>query len=415
MKADINFTKFAQHAGQIRRVAKNIRIVIAIDSFKGSMSSRKVTECLAKAFSAARPDIEVLSFVMADGGEGTVAALLSGKRPDIRDGNTSEGGTLSGSSFRTVTTTVSGPLVRPVSASFAIDGEGVCIMEISAASGLTLLSPEERNPLLTSTAGTGELITKALDEGCRDFIVGLGGSATNDAGTGMLQSLGFRFLDKEGVPLNACGAALEDIASIDGNGSDPRLAGCHFKLACDVRNPFCGPQGAAFVFAPQKGADAATVQRLDSGMKHFADMILEYTGRDIASIPGAGAAGGLGGAFSAFLDAQMLSGAGLVLDSAGFDGLIKDADLVITGEGKLDSQTFSGKAPSTVLERATRRHIPVIAIAGKVEACKELESAGFKAIYATAEENVPDTVAMTEEYTSGRLEAIASSILRSLA
>ena len=262
------------------------------------MSSRKVTECLAKAFSAARPDIEVLSFVMADGGEGTVAALLSGKRPGVRNDSTSgnssspESGAPSGNSFRTVTSTVSDPLGRPVSASFAIDGEGVCVMEMSAASGLTLLSPEERNPLLTSTCGTGELITKALDEGCRDFIVGLGGSATNDAGTGMLQALGFRFLDKDGKPLNACGAALEDIASIDGDGADPRLADCHFKLACDVRNPFCGPQGAAFVFAPQKGADAATVQRLDAGMRHFADMILEHTGRDITGTPGAGAAGG---------------------------------------------------------------------------------------------------------------------------
>ena len=384
------------------------------------MSSREVAECLARAFTAAREDIVVQCVYVADGGEGSTAALMAGNGSGIWESPSPENGSPSPNNGtpegkpRTVTAAVSDPLGRPVNASFVIDNNGVCIMEMSAASGLTLLAPEERNPLFTSTYGTGELILKALDEGCREFIVGLGGSATNDAGTGMLQALGFRFPGKDGTPLNACGAILEDIASIDSSQADPRLTGCRFRLACDVRNPFCGPQGAAFVFAPQKGADAATVRRLDAGLRHFADIILEYTGRDISDTPGAGAAGGLGGAFSAFLDAQLLSGAGLILDSIGFDGLIKGADLVITGEGKLDSQTFSGKAPSAVLERASRQHIPVIAIAGKVEVCEELESAGFTAIYATAEENVPDAVAMTKEYTSGRLEAIASSILQSL-
>ena len=370
------------------------KIVIASDSFKGSLSSAQIAETLGSAFQTLEPGCITLGVQVADGGEGTVAAVASIKP------------------VKWAEVTVSDPLGRSIRTSYALDEDGCALLEMSAASGLPLLKPEERNPEKTSTFGTGEMILDALDRGCRKFVVGIGGSATNDAGTGMLQALGARFLNAQGEELKACGAALSQIRSIDLSNLDSRLSGCSFSVACDVDNPFCGPQGAAFVFAPQKGADSQMVKSLDRGLENFAQVIESHLGIDIRDIPGAGAAGGLGGAFTAFLKASLKPGVDVVLDSIGFDALIQGADLVITGEGKMDSQTASGKTPLGVLRRASARGIPVIAVAGCVQHCPELDNLGFNEIYATAEPGVPLEKAVTEEYTCARLRQIAAQILQ---
>lgn len=370
------------------------RIVIASDSFKGSLSSAEVAESLGRALTGIDPECSVSCVQVADGGEGTVAAIASLKALEwhkafVRD-----------------------PLGRKITSSFASGDGGTALLEMSAASGLPLLSPEERNPLLTSTCGTGEMILAALDLGCRNFVVGIGGSATNDAGTGMLQSLGAKFLDDRGQELAGCGKNLISISSIDLSGLDLRLKDCTFSVACDVDNPFYGPQGAAFVFGPQKGADEVMVKDLDEGLRHFAEIIRRDIGIDLSNIPGAGAAGGLGGALLAFLGAQLKPGVDVVLDSIGFDSLISGADLIITGEGRLDSQTASGKTPMGVLKRADRQGIPVVAVGGCIKRCPELEALGFKALYATAQEGIPLETAMSREYTTARLSELAGVILK---
>lgn len=370
------------------------KIVIASDSFKGSLSSARVADTLGCAFRTLDPDCSILGVQVADGGEGTVEAIASIKP------------------VKRIEVTVSDPLGRPIRTSYALDEDGCALLEMSAASGLPLLRAEERNPEKASTFGTGEMILDALDRGCRKFVAGIGGSATNDAGTGMLQALGARFLDSEGRELNGCGAALRQIRGIDLSGLDSRLAECSFSVACDVDNPFCGPQGAAFVFAPQKGADSEMVEALDRGLENFAKVIEEQLGTDIRTLPGAGAAGGLGGAFTAFLKASLKPGVDVVLDSIGFDALIQGADLVITGEGKMDSQTASGKTPLGVLRRAQMQGIPVVAVAGCVQHCPSLDSLGFNEIYATAEPGVPLEKAITKEYTCARLRHIAAQILQ---
>jgi glycerate kinase len=245
----------------------------------------------------------------------------------------------------------------------------VAVLETARACGLTLVPEGCRNPLRTSTFGVGQMIADALRHGCRDFVIGLGGSATNDAGIGMLAALGWRFLDRDGAELPPVGALLGAVVTIDDSSVDPALVavgkGIRFTAACDVDTPFCGPEGAAAVFAPQKGADAAAVARLDAGMASFAAVIERYTGVDVRRIPGAGAAGGLGGALRAFLGAELKPGADLVLDAVGFDAFAAGADLVITGEGRLDAQTARGKLPYCVLRRATTLGIPTLALAGQ--------------------------------------------------
>lgn len=370
------------------------KIVIASDSFKGSLSSLEVASFLKQGFAVNCPGCEVLCVEVADGGEGTVEAIAS-----IRP-------------VSWVNAQVADPIGRRIPAKFAICDDGTALLEMSAASGLPLLNPKERNPLVTSTFGTGELIAAALDRGCRKFIVGIGGSATNDAGTGMLSALGVRFLDGNGHRLNGCGQNLEKIESIDLSGLDPRIRECSFEVACDVDNPFCGPRGAAFVFAPQKGAGPQTVERLDKGLGHFAGVIGKDLKKDISAIPGAGAAGGLGGAFIAFLNATLKTGVDVVLDSIGFDDIIDGADLVITGEGKMDFQTASGKTPLGVLRRAQKQGIPTIAVAGLVKHCETLDNLGFRRIYATAQPGIPFETLISKEYTGARLQQIAAQILQ---
>ena len=342
------------------------KIVIASDSFKGSIGSSEVAAAAAQAVSSVFPDCRTVCLEMADGGEGTLEALCN-----------SLGGTI-------IQAMVKDPLGNDILSEYAIvdiPGEGpAAVIEMSKASGLTLVPPELRNPLNTSTFGTGQLISDALDRGCRHFLTGIGGSATNDAGIGMLSALGWRFLDSEGKELPPTGDYLGKICHIDIEGRDPRLDGCTFKTACDVDTPFCGPEGAAFVFAPQKGAGPEQVRILDAGLETFAEVILETTGIDVKNMPGAGAAGGLGGAFKAFLDSKLLPGAEMVLDAIGFDSIAEGADLVITGEGKMDSQTLMGKAPYSVLRRSSKLGVPTVAIAGKVYDADSMRQAGFKEV-----------------------------------
>lgn len=324
-----------------------LRVVIASDSFKGSLTSAEVARSIVSGIRSVIPDCECIELSIADGGEGTVDALmaaLGGSRVNCR---------------------VHDPLMREIRASYAVLGDGhTAVIDTASASGLALLSNGERNPLKTSTFGTGEMIMDALHRGCSHFLVGLGGSATNDGGMGLFSALGYRFLDNAGRTLPGCGESLVNVADIDFSAVHPGLEAASFTVACDVDTPFCGPDGAAYVFSPQKGAGAEDVAMLDRGLANFADVIHQCLGRDIVNVPGSGAAGGLGGGFLAFSNAVLKSGIDMVLDAIGFDSIIDGADLVITGEGRIDSQTFRGKAPYGVMLRARARRIPVYAIGG---------------------------------------------------
>ena len=326
------------------------KVVVASDSFKGCLTSMQVAEGVEAGIRKCCPDCQVVKLAVADGGEGTVDALLE---------------TMGG---RRVSAEVSDPLGRPCMAEYAIlNDEVTAVMEMSSASGLTLLKHEERNPLLTSTYGTGQMIADALDRGCRRFLIGIGGSATNDAGMGMLEALGCRFLDQEGNQLRGCGESMTRVVTIDMSDLRPEVNESEFIVACDVDSPFHGPEGAAYVYGPQKGATPEMLIHLDDGLRNMADLIAREMGIQVADMPGAGAAGGLGGAFKAFLNAGLRRGAEMVLEAIGFDEIIKDADLVITGEGRIDAQTMTGKLPYAVARRAGAQGIPVLAICGAAE------------------------------------------------
>lgn len=369
------------------------RITIAVDSFKGSLSSREVADAFEAGWRERIPNCQVRKVSIADGGEGTVDALVETLNGDY------------------VEARVADPLGRPIVARYGvIDGGTTAVMEMSAASGLPLIAPEERNPLLTSTYGTGEMIAHAMERGCRKFLVGIGGSATNDGGTGMLRALGFRFLDAEGRELVGGGEILERIAQIDSSNARKELGECEFVVACDVTNPLYGPEGAAYVFAPQKGADAAMVERLDQGLRTYARAIERYNGVQVDQIAGAGAAGGLGGGFKALLGARLERGIDMVLNAMQFDLIIAGSDLVITGEGRIDRQTTMGKAPSGVLREATAQGIPTIAIGGAVQVCDELEHSGFAAVLPIVAGPVALDVAMQREVAIANVRRTAAQI-----
>ena len=281
---------------------------------------------------------------------------------------------------------------------------------MATISGLPLIRREQQNPMKTTTFGTGELIKAALEKGCTKFIIGIGGSATNDAGTGMLQALGYRFLDEYGNPLGQGGEILEKIASIDYSQRHPLLENAHFIVACDVRNPFYGPDGAAFVYARQKGADSDMTSQLDKGMRSFAQIIKKQTGKDISQIPGSGAAGGLGGGMLAFLNAELKSGADLLLEFSRFEERISDADLIITGEGSIDWQSLMGKIPGKILQVAQKHHVPVIAISGIANDLDVLKQAGFKGIYTTKPDSMPLEEAMEPGIAKQNLKNTVSYI-----
>jgi glycerate kinase len=370
------------------------KIVIASDSFKGSLTSAEVAGSVERGIRAVFPECDVRRMYIADGGEGTVEALVD---------------TMGG---QRVGCTVSDPLMRPVDAVYGMVGDDEAVLEMSAASGLALVAPGERNPMKTTTRGTGEMIRDALDRGCRGFLVGIGGSATNDAGTGMLQALGFRFLDSAGRELGVGGEILRHIETIDPSAVPSEVLEARFTVACDVTAPFCGPTGAAHVFAPQKGATPRMVEELDAGLAHFAGVIERFNGSDIRDFPGAGAAGGLGGGFKALLGARLVSGIEMVLDATGFREAIADADLIITGEGKLDVQTAMGKAPRGVLEAAKAAGVPVIAIGGALEGAEELVGQGFAAVFPILPAPVSLEKAMERRYAMDNIERTVAQIMR---
>ena len=371
------------------------KIVVASDSFKGSLTSLQVADAVERAVAQVAPSCEVVKVDVADGGEGTMDALrqtLGGQKLYIE---------------------VSDPLGRPIKAPYVILEDGItAVVEMATASGLPLLAPSERNPLKTSTYGTGQLIADALSKGCRKFLVGIGGSATNDAGMGMLEALGYRFLDAQGNALHGCGESLERVVSIDASYVNPALSESEFIVACDVDSPLYGPKGAAYVFSPQKGADPQMVERLDLGLANFAQTVKRYNDKDISEIPGAGAAGGLGGGFVGFLNARLERGVEMVLDAIDFDSLIQGAELVITGEGKVDFQTLTGKTPFGVAKRAHRQNIPVIAIGGGVQISQDdARAAGFADVVQVTPTDMPLEVAMMPEVAS---ENVYNSTLKIL-
>ncbi|KON83818.1 glycerate kinase [Rossellomorea marisflavi] len=324
-----------------------MKIVIAPDSFKESMTALEAAQSIEKGMKAVFPDAEYQLLPMADGGEGTVQSLV-----DATDGTIRE---------RSVT----GPLGETVQAFFGILGNGkTAVIEMAAASGLHLVEPAKRNPLLTTSRGTGELIRAALDEGVSHIIVGIGGSATNDGGVGMMQALGGKFLDEKGEEIGPGGGALSAIKSIDLSLLDSRLDSVKLEVACDVTNPLTGPTGASAIFGPQKGATPEVVRMLDGNLAHLASITIG--GSEVASIAGTGAAGGLGFALLAFLKAELNRGIDIVLKAVNFSDKVKDASLVITGEGRIDGQTIYGKTPIGVAKSAKVYGIPVIGIAGSL-------------------------------------------------
>lgn len=324
-----------------------MKAVIAMDSFKGSLTSMEAGKAAAKGIYKVYPGAEILVKPLADGGEGTVNALVNGM-----DGT-----------FETVR--VTGPLGQPVDAVYGILSENrTAVMEMAQASGITLVKKEKRNPLHTTTYGVGEMIRDAIQKGCRRFLMGIGGSATNDGGIGMLQALGYNILNEKGNPVAPGAAGLKELSFISDTHVIPELKECEFHIACDVTNPLCGETGCSAVFGPQKGATPEMVRDMDLWMKQYASLARKLSPKADASIPGTGAAGGLGFAFLGFTNAVLESGIHIILKAAHMEEAIKDADFVITGEGRLDSQTAMGKAPAGVASLAKKYHKPVIAFSG---------------------------------------------------
>lgn len=326
-----------------------MNVIVAIDSLKGSLSSLQAGAAAKAGILRAIPAAIVSVKPVADGGEGTVTALVSG---------------LSGES---VTIPVTGPLGETVQATYGILPDHTAVIEMAEAAGLPLVPAEKRNPMNTTTYGVGEMILHALDEGCRNFIIGIGGSATNDGGTGMLRALGCRFRKADGSEIALGAQELSELATIETEALDPRLEESHFSIACDVTNPLCGPSGASYIFAPQKGADPATVQKLDAALAHLADMTAVTLCTDLRDQPGAGAAGGLGFAFASYLNGTLRPGVDIVLDAVLLESELHAADIVVTGEGRFDGQTAMGKAPVGIARRAKACGCKVIVLAGSVE------------------------------------------------
>ena len=343
-----------------------MKIVIAIDSFKGSMTSIEAGSAAAKGILKAHPDAEIVVKPLADGGEGTTDALIEG---------------LGG---ERVNVTVSGPLGGKIEAYYGlIADKNIAVLEMASAAGLTL--SKGRNPLCASTYGVGEMISDALCRGIRNFIIGIGGSATNDGGTGMLKALGWRFLRSDGSEAGMGAGSLSEIDTI--RMPDEKcmslLSECSFQVACDVKNPLCGPLGATYIYGPQKGIVSEDVkERTDKAMAHFADVSAALTGRDLRDVPGTGAAGGLGFAFLSYLNAKLTPGVDLILDAVGLEDELKDADIVVTGEGRIDAQTAMGKAPAGVAALAKKHRVKVVAFAGSLtEDAGKCNDAGMDAIF----------------------------------
>ena len=326
-----------------------MKVVIAIDSLKGSLSSMEAGMAIKDGILAAKPDAEVIVKPLADGGEGTTDALIEGMNGERID------------------LTVTGPMHTPVDAYYGyLKDTNTAVMEMASAAGITLVPDSEKNPLLATSYGVGEMINDAIQRGCRNFIIGIGGSVTNDGGIGMLKALGVRFLDENGEDAGEGGQALAKVARIDVSGMNPLLKECHIQVACDVNNPLCGENGSTYVYGPQKGVTEDMKKTLDEAMAHFARVTSETLENDYMNTPGAGAAGGLGYAFLAYTGAALTPGIELILDAVGLEEELSGANVVVTGEGRLDFQTAMGKAPVGVARLAKKYNAKVIAFAGSV-------------------------------------------------
>jgi glycerate kinase len=372
-----------------------MKIVIAPDSFKESLSALQVAGAIEAGMREVFPDADYVKVPVADGGEGTVQALIDatgGWRVDQR---------------------VTGPLGEPVAAFYGRTGDGGAVIEMAAASGLELVPPGQRDPRSATSRGTGELILHALDAGARRFVLGVGGSATNDGGAGMLQALGACLLDADDRPIGPGGAELSRLARIGIEGLDPRLLESEFQIACDVSNPLTGPRGASAIFGPQKGATPAMVEQLDANLAHYADIVARDLGRDERDMPGAGAGGGIALAMVVFLRGRLRPGIEIVTEAVKLDAAVRGADLVITGEGRIDGQTVNGKTPMGVARVAARYGVPVIAIGGGLAPdAGAVHAHGIDAVFAAVSR--PCTVAEALAAAEANLRTAARNMAAAL-
>ncbi|PJC87087.1 glycerate kinase [Vibrio sp. HA2012] len=372
-----------------------MKIVIAPDSYKESLTAMEVATAIEHGFKQILPHAEYIKLPMADGGEGTVQSLIDATGGEI------------------VKHTVTGPLGEQVEGFYGLLGDGkTAIIEMAAASGLHLVEPDLRNPLKTTTYGTGELIVAVLERGVEHIIIGIGGSATNDGGLGMAQALGIRMLDSSGNQLGYGGGELNKLATIDMSGLDPRLITTRIEVACDVDNPLCGPKGASHVFGPQKGATPEMVRQLDNNLATYANVIKIQLNKDVKDMSGAGAAGGLGAALLSLLSAELRPGIDIVMDAVNLSNAVANADLVITGEGRIDSQTIHGKTPIGVARMAKKYNCPVIGIAGCLSSdCGIVHNHGIDAVFSVVNKAMDLTTALEEaarniELTSRNIAAV---------
>lgn len=373
-----------------------MNIIVAPDSFKDCLSAKEVASCISKGIRRVCPDALIYEIPLSDGGEGLIDVLLE----------SAEG--------KLISVPVRDPLGRPINAEFGLWKDGTtAIIELARASGLELLRENERNPLLTSTYGTGQLIKAALDQGCKKIIVGLGGSATNDGGSGMLRALGARFLNKKGAEIGEGGGGLADLDQIDLAHFDSRLADCEVVVASDVSNPLTGPNGASFVYGAQKGGDRKILQQLDDNLRHYGEIIREQYLTDVMDRPGSGAAGGTGAALLAFMDGKMVNGIELVLRMVEMERYLSSADLVITGEGKIDNQTLNGKTIAGISWMAKEQEVPVIVLTGKVgEHIEAIYDRGVAAVFSIVDRPMELEEALNQ--APRLLELSAMNIMRTI-
>ncbi len=374
----------------------DMKIVICPDSFKGSLTSGEAADAIARGFriGAGEGDIEFVKLPLADGGEGTAEALVRATGGEMRE------------------VIVHNPHGREIKSSYGILGDGkTAVVEMAAASGIGLLEESERDPLITATVGVGELLAAAAESGVEKMIVGIGGSATNDAGTGAMAVLGARFLDKGGHGLSLGGGSLVDLDRIDMSGFQFPKDKIQVTVACDVTNPLFGPTGAAAVYGPQKGATPQIIEQLDAGLRQWAEVVKRDLGKDVADMPGAGAAGGLGAGLCAFLGAELKSGIDIVLDAVGFDEVISGAELVVTGEGRLDEQTARGKTVVGILKRTQQAKVPLVALVGSCSGdISSLYDAGLTACFSLTPGPMSADYAM--KHASELLTSVAANVAR---
>ena len=373
------------------------KIVISPDSFKGSLSAAEVANAIEDGIKNVFPNCETIKTPIADGGEGTMDILvnaLGGEKVKVK---------------------VHDPLMRLIEVEYGLVNDGkTAVIEMAVASGITLINKQEQDPSATTTYGVGEMIKDALNRGCRSFLIGIGGSATNDAGTGMLKALGYRFLDKSDRETNGTGKALHSICSIDESKVLPKIKEANFIIASDVNNPFSGQNGAAYMYAPQKGATEQMTKELDEGMENFRKLIETEKNIDLNTVAGAGAAGGLGGGFAAFLKTQLKPGIEMMLEAVEFEKQLQNADLVITGEGKIDVQTVMGKAASGILDAASKNNVPVIAIGGSVENVETLNKSRFVSIFSVMPYPMTVEDAMQKDCAERNIRQTTEQIMRTI-